>query len=224
MRRASLSLVSLLAAGLAGSAGCGPRPQNPISLAAARGDVAAVEGLIAEGIDPDLGAASRAFTPMIWAARSGQVAVIRALVRHGASLDAPGGSNGWTPLHHALHKQRTDAALALIDLGADLSGRNGQRALAMAAGYGNAEVTETLLDRGVDPHVDLGAGPSLLALAAAGSYDIDYQWSGCASHTRTVRAIVARAPDLTLGGGHWDGAARAYVQRHGCDEMIALLK
>jgi Ankyrin repeats (3 copies) len=220
----AVSLFSLLAASVLGTSACFPRPQNEISQAAARGDVAAVEAMLANGVDPNLGAASHAFTPMIWAARAGRVPVIRLLADHSASLDAPGGSNGWTPLMHALHKQQTAAALALIDLGADLSSRNGQRALAMAAGYGNAEVTETLLDRGVDPHVDLGSGPSLLALAAAGSYDIDFQWRGCESHTRTVRAIVARAPDLTLGTNHWDGAARAYVVRRGCDDLIALLK
>jgi hypothetical protein len=233
MARAAVPLLSLLA-GMLGASGCFPRPQNAISLAAAQGDVAAVERLIPEGTDPDLGASSRAFTPIIWAARAGQVAVIRVLARHGASLDAPGGSNGWAPLQHALHRGQTDAALALIDLGADLSGTSGpgmsgsgtsgQRALAMAAGYGNAVVTEALLARGVDPHVDLGAGPSLLALAAAGAYDIDYHWSGCEPHTRTLRAIVARAPDLELGDNPWDRAARSYVQRQGCADLVAMLK
>lgn len=221
MRRAML--LSVLAAGMLGS-GCFPRPQNAISKAAAAGDVEGVERLIAEGVDPNLGSASRAFTPLIWAARAGQVAVIRALVAHGASLDAPGGSNGWSPLQHALHKQQTAAALELIDLGADLSSQSGQRALAMAAGYGNAEVTERLLDRGVDPHVDLGGGPSLLALAAAGAYDIDYHWRGCEPHTQTVRALMTRAPDLTLSRGSWDTAARNYVSRHGCSEMLSLLR
>jgi ankyrin repeat protein len=221
MRRAML--LSVLAAGVLG-AGCFPRPQNALSQAAAAGDVEGVERLIAEGVDPNLGAVSRAFTPMIWAARAGQVAVIRVLVARGASVDAPGGSNGWSPLQHALHKQQTAAALELITLGADISGRAGQRALAMAAGYGNAEVTERLLDRGVDPHVDLGGGPSLLALAAAGAYDIDYHWRGCESHTQTVRALMTRAPDLALGNNSWDGAARAYVSKHGCTELVSLLK
>jgi hypothetical protein len=211
-------------AGILGASGCAPRPQNAISQAAAAGDVAAVERLISEGIDPDLGASSRAFTPMIWAAREGRVAVIKTLVAHGASIDAPGGGNGWTPLLHALHRQQTHAALALIDLGAELSGGAGQRALAMAAGYGNAEVTEALLDRGVDPHIDLGPGPSLLALAAAGAYDIDYRYRGCEPHTQTVRAIMTRAPDLALGRGPWDGAARAFISRRGCSELVALLK
>ena len=94
----------------------------------------------------------------------------------------------------------------------------------MAAGYGNAEVTERLLDRGVDPHVNLGNGPSLLALAAAGAYDIDYQWRGCEPHTQTVRALMTRAPDLALGNNSWDGAARAYVSRHGCTELVSLLR
>jgi len=94
----------------------------------------------------------------------------------------------------------------------------------MAAGYGNAAVTEALLDRGVDPHVDLGVGPSLLALAAAGAYDLDYRWKGCEAHTQTVRVIVAKAPDLALGTAYWDGVARDYVQRHGCADLIALLK
>jgi ankyrin repeat protein len=207
-----------------GAVGCFPRPQNAISEAAVRGDVEAVEALIRDGVDPNLGMRSRAFTPMIWAARAGQVAVIKALVRHGASLDAPGGANGWVPLQHALHTQQTAAALTLIELGADISGTTGQQTLAMAAGYGNVEVTEVLLAGSVDPHVDLGAGPSLLALAAAGAYDIDYRYRGCEPHTQTVRALIARAPDLTLGNGPWEGAARAFVQRRGCKELLSLIK
>lgn len=224
MARAAVPLLALVAGGVLGTAGCFPRPQNAISVAAAQGDVEAVERLISEGTDPDLGASSRAFTPMIWAARAGQVVVIRVLVRHGASLDAPGGGNGWGPLQHALHKQQTEAALALMDLGADISGKRGQRALAMAAGYGNAVVTEALLARGVDPHVELGNGPSLMALAAAGSYDIDYHWGGCEPHTQTLRALVTQAPDLALGDNAWDRAARSYVQRQGCADLVAMLK
>jgi uncharacterized protein len=225
VRRASLSLLSLLAAGVLGSSSaCMPRPQNALSAAAAKGDVAALERLIAEGGDPNLGAQSRAFTPLIWAARAGQVGSIRLLIAHGADINAPGGVNDWMPLQHALHKGQTDAARVLIDLGADVSGRVGQQSLVMAAGYGNATVTQALLDRGVDPHVNLGAGPSLVALAAAGSYDIDYHYRGCEPHTETLRALLTRAPDLTLGDGPWDRAARVYVQRHGCGDIIALLK
>jgi ankyrin repeat protein len=224
MRRASVSLLSLLAAGVLGSPACMPRPQNALSVAAARGDVAAIERILNDGGDPNLGAQSRAFTPLIWAARAGQVAAIRVLVARGADLNAPGGVNDWVPLQHALHKGRTEASRVLLDLGADISGSIGPRALAMAAGYGNATITQALLDRGVDPHIDLGAGPSLLALAAAGAYDIDYRYRGCEPHTETLRAILTRAPDLTLGDGPWDRAARVYVQRHGCGEMIALLK
>jgi ankyrin repeat protein len=224
MYRASLPLLSVLGAAALGSVACFPRPQNPLSEAAARGDVATIERLIAEGGDPNLGARDRRFTPLIWAARAGQVGAIRTLVAHGADLNAPGGGNDWVPLHHALHKAQTKAALTLMDLGADLSGRVGPRALAMAAGYGNAAATEALLDRGVDPHANLGGGPSLLALAAAGAYDIDYHWSGCEPHTQTVRAIVSRAPDVTLGDTPWDRAARLFVQRRGCEELIAMLR
>jgi ankyrin repeat protein len=224
MYRASVPLLSVLGAAALGSLACFPQPQNPLSQAAASGDVATLERLIAEGGDPNLGAKSHGFTPLIWAARAGQVGAIRALVAHGADLNATGGGNDWVPLHHALHKAQTAAALTLLDLGADLSGAVGQRALAMAAGYGNAAATEALLDRGVDPHADFGGGPSLLALAAAGSYDIDYHWSGCEPHTQTVRAIVSRAPDVTLGDTTWDRAARLYVQRRGCGELIAMLR
>jgi hypothetical protein len=224
MRPCSVRLLSLLAAGALGAAGCFPRPQNPLCVAAAHGDVGAIERLIAEGVDPNLGAASRAFTPVTWAAREGQVAAIRVLAAHGADLDAPAGVNDWVPLHHALHKQQTAAALVLIELGADISGRIGQRALHMAAGYGNPAVTQALLDRGVDPRVDIGNGPSLLGLAAGGGYDIDYRWSGCEKHTETVRVLVKHAPDLQLLNNAWDRAARAYVRHRGCHEMLAMLR
>lgn len=203
--------------------GCGPRATTPLTMAAARGDVGDLERLIAAGADPNSGGDS-AFTPLIWAARKGEVAAVRRLVALGADPNRSSGVNDWSPLLHALHKQQTKAALTLIELGAHITGRPGARALAMAVGYGNAEMTRALLARQVDPHVATGGGPSLLALAAAGAYDVDYRWSGCGSHTATVQALVDRAPDLRLNDTMWDRYAVVYVRRRRCADMLTLLE
>jgi len=203
--------------------GCGPRATTPLTMAAARGEVQELERLIAAGADPNSGGDS-AFTPLIWAARQGEIAAVRRLVALGADPNRTSGVNDWSPVLHALHKQQTKTALALIELGATVNGRAGQRALAMAVGYGNAEMTRALLALQVDPHLHVGSGPSLLALAAAGAYDIDYRWSGCGPHTMTLRALVEHAPDLRLNDTVWDRYAIAYVRRRRCAEMLTLIE
>jgi ankyrin repeat protein len=208
---------------IAAAAACHPRATTPLTIAAARGDVDTIERLIAAGADPNSGGGG-AFTPLIWAARNGRIEAVKRLVALGANVDLRQGVNDWTPMMHALHKGQTAAAIALLDLGADISGRRGQRTLAMGVGYGNAQMTQLLLARGVDPHVNLGGGPSLLALAAAGAYDIDYQWSGCRQHTATVRALIERAPDLELNDTFWDNNALRFVRRRGCTEMLSMLE
>jgi uncharacterized protein len=217
----------LFLAGFAGlivaSIACQPRATTPLTMAASRGEVAEIQRLIATGADPNSGGGA-AFTPLIWAARSGHLDAIRRLVALGADVDRTQGVNGWTPVMHALHKGQTTAALTLIELGADISGALGQRTLAMTAGYGNAPMTVVLLARGVDPHVQLGGGPSILGLAAAGAYDIDYKWSGCRNHTATVRALIDRAPDLELDDSFWDNNALRFVRRRGCKEMLTMLE
>jgi hypothetical protein len=102
-------------------------------------------------------------------------------------------------------------------------GRAGARPLAMAAGYGNAEMLAALIDLGANPYVALGGGPSLLALAAAGAWDIDYQWTGCGPHTATVRALQSRAPGLKAHESVWDWFAATYVSWRGCPELTATM-
>jgi hypothetical protein len=199
-----------------------PRATTPLTMAAAGGDVLEIERLIGAGADPN-GGAGAAFTPLIWAARKGEVAAVRRLVALGANPNLTSGVNDFSPLEHALHARQTAAALALIELGATVTGARQPRTLAMTAGYGNAEVMRALLARGVDPHTPLGGGPSLLALAAAGGYDIERPWSGCQHHTATVRVLVTHAPDLRLDDTLWDRYAMDYIKRHECEAMVTLL-
>lgn len=215
-------LVLLLLSALPGAVACRPRPNSPLTIAAARGDIATIDRLAAAGADIDAGA-GRTFTPLIWAARAGQTATVRRLVSLGANINQRAGVNAWTPLRHALHTQQTATVVALLELGAAVADDEGRDALMMAAGYGNERAVQQLIDRGVDPHRADGDGPTLLALAAAGAYDIDYRWKGCAPHTATVKALLARAPDLRLSDGWWDQYARRYVERKNCQEMLALL-
>jgi ankyrin repeat protein len=210
-----LCLVGLAAASIA----CRLAPRSPLDRAAAEGDLAAIDRLVSQGARLDSGG-GRGVSPLIWAARNGQVAAIRRLVRLGASPDLPGGVNGWTPVEHALHKGQTAAALALLDLGANVQGSKGLRPLALAAGYGNATLVEALIARGADPTLDLGGGPSLVGLAAAGAWDIDYRFSGCDRHTRTVQTLLKAAPDLRLTNSIWDRLAARYVRSHGCQGIL----
>ena len=199
--------------------GCRGEARTPLTRAVAAGDVVTVDRLLEAGADPR----ARGVSALAWAARTGQIAMVRHLVARGVPTDAPSGVNSWTPLEHALHKGQTDAALALLDLGADVRGPKGRRPLAMAAGYANAPMVAALIARGADPMLDLGGGPSLIALAAAGTWDIDYQFTGCRAHERTVKTLLQRAPRLTINDSIWDRVAYSYLKLRGCRDLIQMI-
>ena len=93
----------------------------------------------------------------------------------------------------------------------------------MAAGYGNAVAVRALLARGADPRPPDPAGRTALTEAIGGAWDIDYRWTGCGSHTDTVRALLAAVPDLAVPDTIWAHSALAKARRERCDEMLGLL-
>jgi ankyrin repeat protein len=151
---------------------------------------------------------------LIAAARSGDTAQIKQLAAAGADLNAPGGVNNWTPMMHAIHKNQARAVEALLAAGADpniVSGRT--TALIMAAGYGQADIVQILLNHGAIP------GPAALAAAVGGTTDFDDYTAG-KCQTDAVKALLAKDPGLTLSG---DSEAVQTAQRGGCTEVLALV-
>ena len=214
MRR-TISIAGLLAV-LTLASGCRFEPETPLSISAAAGRAGEVADLLSEGAEVDT-VDTGGMTALGWAARSGQVASMEVLITGGARVDLPCGEDGWTPLMHAIHKHHDGAVLELLDAGASVDGRNGRKALLMAAGYGNAKLTQALLDAGVEPH------DQMLTEAVGGRWDIDYRWTGCEPHTETVRALLEAAPQLRVPDDPWGWLAVRYARKQGCDEMLGLI-
>ena len=213
-----------------------PRPaETPLARAAEAGDLEAIRSLTAQGAD--VNARDGGYTPLVFAARAGSEEAITALVNAKADPNLRDcGANGWTPLIHALHKHQNAAARALVERGADVNARAGdckeelveagQTPLMYAARYDNAEMVKFLLERGADPRAEYESDNALtyaVGGAALGKLsDIDR----AAAHpcpTETVRALLAKAPDLEAGGGPLDRAT-LYVLQKKCPEMAALLE
>lgn len=221
MRQRAGVLVALVGVALTSCAR--GEPQQPLARAAAAGSVVEVQALLAQGLEPNAKDAA-GLTALIYAARAGQVEATQALLRGGADAQLRGGRNGWTPLLHAIHKGQDQVALLL--LGASSANQMQlDSALRMAAGYGNAPMVQALLAKGGNPLADEDdEGLPALTHAVGGAWDIDYQWSGCARHTATVRALLAAVPELTLKEDFWGRFARSYAERKGCSELISLLE
>jgi ankyrin repeat protein len=202
-------------------AGCGMKPDAPLTRAAAAGRVEELRRLAAAGAD--VNATDRSgTTPLVFAARSGQVEAVRALLELGAGPDLPSGVNDWPPLLHAIHKNHNAAAVVLLDYAGE---RGLDDALLMASGYGNAEMVRILLDRGADPRARSGDGDvTVLSNAVGGAWDIDYSFPGCEAHTATVKAILEKAPDLRLPDNFTGRAALRFARNKGCDELVALVE
>ena len=77
------------------------------------------------------------------------------------------------------------------------------------------------MKKGADPRKDFGDGANSLSNAVCGAFDIDFSYRGCATHTATVRALLA-VRDLKLQGAAGTAARRA-AERRGCSEMVTLL-
>jgi hypothetical protein len=157
------------------------------------------------------------------AARTGQTDVIRTLAREGADLNQPAGVNGWTPLMHAIHKHRQASVSALLAHGADPNGtsRHGMTALAMASGYGYADIVRNLLAAGANPRQPGAASP--LTAAVRGAFDID-RFAVGACQTETVKAIVTAEPELRWPRT-WDGKLSLLGARlAGCVDVVRMVE
>ena len=194
-----------------------------LTIAAERGDAAAVRNLIAEGGDAN--ARDNGYTPLVFAARAGDAETVNALLDATADPNARDCRKGWTPLIHAIHKHQRDAARALVMRGADVNARagdcgqhlveSGMTALMYAAMYDDPELVKLLLERGADPRAEYD-GANALTHAVGGAAlgklsDID-RAAASPCPVETVRLLLAKAPDLRVRRSVLDRATSAVLK------------
>ena len=218
-------LLGLVATLLAANA-CAPRPETPLTRAAARNDAAALRHLLDEGHQAD---ESDSWTPLIWAARSGSVDAMNVLLDAGADVNLAGATgDNWdaTPLQHAILQRQPAAVRLLLDRGADLnrSARESLTPLFLAAGDTDPTILKLLLAHGADPGIvdENGATPLSQAVSAGTLNGPDRpMFGGC--RVETVRALIAHDPALRLKRtSAWhDAVWWARFQR--CAEVLKLI-
>ena len=163
-------------------------------------------------------------TPLVEAARTGDTALMLNLLRDGADPNAPAGINGWPTLMHAIHKGRLQSMRVLLEHGASPNGHSpdGFSALMMAAGYGDTPAVQLLLAAGADPRAKSQSGETALQAAVGGTSDLDNFTIG-RCQTETVRALLARAPDLRLRPRRGDRLAMLTARLAGCREVVRMV-
>lgn len=207
-----------------------------LARAAERGDAARLKALAAAGADVNA-RDTGGLPPLAFAARSGDEAAVGVLLDAGADPNLRDcARHGWTPLMHAIHKHRTAAARALVEGGADVNARaggcseepagSGETPLMYAAMYDDAELVKFLLERGADPRA-AHEGSNALSYAVGGGAlgklaDLD-RAAANPCPAETVKALLAKAPELEVGGGPADRAT-LYVLKQKCPQMAALLE
>ena len=134
---------------------------------------------------------------LTWAVRNGRVAEVRTLLAQGEDPNRPVGVNGWPPLMHAVHKNQIATAAVLLAHGADINkgAPEGMTPLMMAAGYGNDDMVEFLLQHHADAHVKTKDGASALDFAMTGVSDID-KFTLFHCQDSTVALLLRDHPDL----------------------------
>ena len=230
MRRSLSFLLAIL--GVLAMTACRAEPSFPLARAVESGERVEVRRLLDRGTDLEE-AGANAWRPVIWAARHDRLDTLRMLLTAGADPNTPAtGGNGWTPLMHAIHTRqsahspaaRLGAIEALLEAGADPNGRSrkGATPLIMAAGYGATDMVELLLAAGANPRLQTPNGGTALSAAVGGTGDLDHFTLG-QCQTDTVKAILARAPDLRLGDRLWDRLALRLARWSGCTDVVRMV-
>lgn len=151
---------------------------------------------------------------LTWAVRNGKVAEVRTLLGQGEDPNRPAGVNGWPPLMHAVHKNQIATAAVLLEDGADINkgAPEGMTPLMMAAGYGNDDMVEFLLQHHTDAHVKTKDGAGALDFAMTGVSDIDkFTLFRCLDST--VALLLREHPDLS---GTTERSSRTFFRFKRC--------
>ena len=193
-------------------AGADPSEGVTLPLAAADGNVAALDLLLSHGVDVNRPWATDGSAPLYailhWAKTS---AGVRWLLEHGADPDPVFAENGETPLHAVAASWDAGLAEALVDRGADLARRrgDGRTPYAVAELNGNRALADWLTARGAAG--DLSAADRFVAACSRG--DI-----------MTAQSMLVRHPDLRneIGPEHYGAFYRA-AERNDTQALEAML-
>ena len=193
---------------------------DPIHVAAAAGDLAAIRAELDKGVDVNA-KDNEGRTPLHYAAKYATKQVVELLIPNGADVNAKD-EDGWTPLHFAATKEIVEL---LINEGADVNAKNkwGGTPLHWAARGGHKEIVELLIAKGANVNAKNDEDGTPLHLAAD------------RGHTEVVELLITKGADvnakddegetpLDQAGTSWPETADL-LRKHGgkTDEELALM-
>ena len=150
------------------------RPLPPLAVAAARGDVTALEALLAEGLDLNTTTPAQPRTCLMEACRSNEDTVVDWLLARGAEVDARD-SCGLSALHYACEGDSPMSVLSLVRAGCDVTtpaGPKGRLPIDFASSHQlkHALLTQLLdrIENGQSRNVPVDACVALHCAAAIG--------------------------------------------------------
>ena len=188
---------------------------TPLAIAAALGQIEAVNCLLEHGADPSL-KGKFGWSLLHFAAMSDNVIIIETMLSKGLDINSRAQTLGITPAMVSIRFGKLEALKYLLEKG------DGTTPLMVAAAMGQERAVNLLLSKGADPHLKNLMGKNLLHVAAQGgntsivkkalSYDIDIDSKdeGSATpliiavkgnHVKVVKFLLQRGADMSLTYG-----------------------